>query len=134
MNLTNQVMATKEDFVDFIKNYPSQTPVVMVNILKFKAKSGNGDETGKAAYNRYSNNTAPLLAAVGGKLVWAGKVNKTIIGDTTDQPDRMLIISYPSKEAFIKMTTSEAYLKISHDRELALEYGGLMVTETLGGK
>jgi len=37
MNLTNQVMGTKEAFMDFIQNYPSDTPVVMLNILKFKA-------------------------------------------------------------------------------------------------
>ena len=39
MHLSDQVQATKESFVDFIKNYPSQTPVVMVNILKFKDKN-----------------------------------------------------------------------------------------------
>ena len=133
MNLTNQILAKKEAVVDFIKNYPSQTPVVMVNILKFKAKSGNGDETGEKAYNRYGRNTAPLLAKVGGQLLFAGTVNKTLIGDYSTQPDRILIVRYPSKEAFIEMTTSKEYQAISHDREIALEYGGLLATEMMGG-
>ena len=132
MNLNNQVMAEKEAFVDFIKNYPSNTPVVMLNILKFKAKASNGDKTGEESYNDYGRATAPLLEKVGGKLLWAGKVNKTIIGDQTDQPHRILVVQYPSKEAFIEMSTSEEYAKISHLREFALEYGGLLATETIG--
>ncbi|MBX2871689.1 MAG: DUF1330 domain-containing protein [Saprospiraceae bacterium] len=131
MHLTNQVLATSEVFVDFIKNYPSQTPVVMLNILKFKEKTDDGVETGEAAYNRYGRNVAPLLAKVGGKAIWAGNVQRTLIGDLTTEPDRVLIVFYPSKEAFIEMATSEAYAKISHDRERALEYGGLIVTESI---
>lgn len=131
MNLTNQVMATKEAFVDFIKNYPSGTPLVMLNILKFKAKSGQGDETGERAYNRYGKNVHPLMTKVGGKVLWAGKTTKTIIGDLEDQPDRILLVQYPSKEAFIEFTTSDEYKVVGKDREIALEYGALLATETL---
>ena len=102
MHLTNQVTPTKEEFEDFIKNYPSQTPLVMLNILKFKSQSGIGDESGEEAYNRYSENVKPLLDKVGAKPIWAGNVTKTLIGDYTSQPDRVLIVYYPSKEAFIK--------------------------------
>ena len=74
MNLTNQVVPSKEEFVDFIKNYPSNTPLVMVNILKFKEKSGKGEETGREAYERYSKNMESLVAKAGGKVVWAGNI------------------------------------------------------------
>jgi len=124
-------MAEKADFVDFIKNYPSNTPVVMLNILRFKAKSGKGDQTGKESYKEYSKAVAPLLAKVGGKSLWAGNVKKTIIGDNNAEPQMILVVQYPSKEAFIEMSTSEEYAKISHLRELALEYGGLIATETI---
>ena len=132
MNLSNQVMAEKEDFVDFIKNYPSNIPVVMLNILKFKERTDDGAKTGKESYNDYSRAVAPLLEKVGGKMLWAGKVNKTIIGDSSDQPHRILVVEYPSKEAFVEMSTSEEYAKISHLREMALEYGGLIATKTIG--
>jgi len=131
MHLTDQVMAETKVFVDFINNYPSGTPVVMVNILKFKDKSGKADESGQETYNNYSKNVAPLLAKVGGKLIWAGKVNKTIIGDQMTQPDSILIVSYPSKEAFIEMATSEEYKVVGQDRAISLEYGGLLATQTL---
>ena len=131
MELSNQVMATKEGFTDFIKNYPSNTPVVMLNILKFKGSTDKGDKTGEESYNDYGKAVAPLLAKVGGKIIWAGNAIQTIIGDYSDTPDRILIVEYPSKEAFISMSTSEDYAKISHLREMALEYGGLIATETL---
>lgn len=72
-----------------------------------------------------------MLEKVGAKAIWAGNVKKTVIGDYSSQPDRILIVYYPSKEAFIEMSTSEAYLKIGNDRKIALEYGSLITTETI---
>jgi len=132
MNLTNQVLAPKENFVDFIKNYPSQTPLCMLNILKFKEQTEDG-RTGEEAYNTYMKEVTPLLEKAGAKTIWAGNVVKTIIGDYTTQPDRIFVVYYPSKEAFIEMSTSEAYAAIGHHRHLSLEYGGLIATETIQG-
>ena len=73
----------------------------------------------------------PLLEKVGGRTIWAGNVKQTVIGDYTTQPDRILVVTYPSKEAFIEMSTSEEYAAISHHRHLSLEYGGLIATETV---
>ena len=131
MNLTNQVIPSKEEFVDFIKNYPSNTPLVMVNILKFKDKTPDGIETGKQAYERYSKNMDPLVAKAGGKLIFGGNVERTIIGDYSAQPDMFLIVSYPSKESFIAMSTTPEYEEISKDRKKALEYGALLSTSAL---
>jgi len=131
MNLTNQVAPIKEEFVDFIKNYPSNTPLVMVNILKFKEKSGNGEETGRAAYERYSKNMESLVANAGGKVIWAGDIKRTIIGDYDSHPDMIAIVSYPSKENFIAMSTTSTYEEISKDRKIALEYGALLSSETI---
>lgn len=132
MNLTNQVIPSKEEFIDFIKNYPSNTPVTMVNILKFKEKSGNGDESGKAAYLRYSKNMVSFIEKAGGKVVWMGNITKTLIGDYDAQPDMVLIVSYPSKESFIAMSTTPEYEEVSKDRKIALEYGALLASNTIG--
>ena len=98
--------------------------------MKFKAQTEDG-RIGEEAYNTYMKEVAPLLEKVGGKLIWAGKVMKTIIGDYTTQPDRVFVAYYPSKEAFIEMSTSEEYAAIGHHRHLSLEYGGLIATETI---
>jgi len=131
MHLTNQIVADSAQFKKLMADYPKDEPVTMINILKFKKQTGRGEESGKEAYNRYSLNVLPLLKKVGAELIWAGKVNQTIIGDYTDQPHRILIVRYPNLQAFINMATSEAYQKIKGDREIALEYGGLMASTDL---
>ena len=128
MNLTNQITPTREQFMQFMKNYPADQPVVMVNILKFKGKVEGSEEAGAAAYARYARNVAPLLKGVGGRVLWSGNVNMTVIGDGEDQPDMVLIVEYPSSAKFVEMSTSEAYRAIAHDRELSLEYGGLLAS------
>ncbi|MEM7112128.1 MAG: DUF1330 domain-containing protein [Chloroflexota bacterium] len=132
MNLTNQVTPTRDQFINFMKNYPPDEPVVMVNLLKFKEKSDTRDESGAAAYARYGRHVAPLLKAVGGRVLWSGKVNMTVIGNAEDQPDMVLIVEYPSAAKFIEMSTSEAYRAIADDRELSLTYGGLLASATAG--
>lgn len=131
MNLNNQITPKREDFFKFMNDYPADTPVAMVNILKFKEKLGNGDETGQQAYLRYSQNMQPLLAKAQAKIVWMGNVNQTLVGDTDDQPSMVLIVEYPSKQHFIDMSTSDEYKVIGQDREIALEYGGLLASSTI---
>jgi len=117
--------------MDFVQNYPADTPVTMFNILKFKDQTEIEERTGESLYNRYSKNVKPLLEGVGGKLIWAGNTAQTIIGDYESIPDRILIIAYPHKQAFIDMVTSEDYKKIAGDRIMALEYGGLIACKNL---
>lgn len=130
MQLLDQVLASGAQIKAFVEGFPKDTPVTMVNILRFKEKSGNGDESGQQAYARYSKNVAPLLAKVGGKVLWGGQVHHTIIGDTeTAQPHMVLVVQYPSSAKFLEMALSEEYKAISHDRELALEFGGLYASQ-----
>jgi len=131
MLLNNQIVATGEQIKKIAQDYPKNTPVVMVNILKFKAKTDKGDESGQAAYMRYSKNVAPLLEKAGGKVLWSGQVNMTIIGDTEDQPDMVLVVEYPSIQNFLAMVTSSEYQAVKEDREIALEYGGLLASSSL---
>ena len=131
MLLNNQILPTREQFIGMMKNYPADTPVVMINILRFRDQVDGREETGTEAYDRYITNVTPLLQAVGGKVIWRGEVKLTVIGDDQDQPDVVLLVEYPSVQKFAEMSTSEAYRAISHDREIALTYGGLLASTTL---
>jgi uncharacterized protein (DUF1330 family) len=130
MNLSNQIHPTREQFNDLVQNHPKDEPVVMINILRFKEKTGNGAETGVEAYERYGQNVIPFLKKVGGKLIWRGRVNNTLIGDSNGQPHIVLLVEYPSIQKFIEMSTDPEYLKITKDRTISLEYGGLMASTT----
>ncbi|MEO1438249.1 MAG: DUF1330 domain-containing protein [Bacteroidota bacterium] len=102
-------------------------PVVMLNLLRFKALADDGVSTGEAAYARYGKNVQSFLAGVGGKLIWSGTATQILIGDPANPPHKVLLVEYPSVQHFIKMATDPEYLKITTDRTIALEYGGLIV-------
>lgn len=129
MQLT-QVKPSQEQMTHLL-SYPKDTPVVMVNILKFKAKTDKGNETGQEAYTRYYKNTLALIGKAEAKLIWKGAVATTIIGDSIDQPDMIFLVEYPSVNHFLEIITSPEYQKIANDRTIALEYGGLIACQTI---
>jgi hypothetical protein len=47
-------------------------PVVMVNLMRFRERSLDGDGSGWDAYLRYSALTVPMIKARGGTLLWTG--------------------------------------------------------------
>lgn len=127
--LENHVLPTEQQ-IKQLMSAPNDTPLVMVNILRFKTLTGNAEESGAVAYQRYSNNVLPLLQKAGGKVLWQGTVQHTIIGDDDQSPHMFLLVKYPSRQHFLSMVMSEEYHQISSDRTIALEFGGLYATTT----
>jgi len=125
--LTNQIHPTPEQLAQ-LQTYPKNTPVVMVNILKFKAKTETG-ETGQEAYARYFKNAGPFVAKSGAKLVWKGRVHNSLIGNADNQPQVIFLVEYPSVDHFLAMAGNPEYQKIATDRSMALEYGGLIACQ-----
>lgn len=125
--LTNQIHPTPEQLAQ-LQTYPKNTPVVMVNILKFKAQTENG-ESGPEAYARYFKNASPFVAKSGAKLVWKGRVHASLIGNTANQPHVIFLVEYPSVNHFLAMAGNPDYQKIATDRSMALEYGGLIACQ-----
>lgn len=102
---------------------PSGTPVVMVNLLKFK-KAGGRDR-----YLQYSREVQPHLDRVGGTVRYAGTNPANIIGDgETPWWDAILVVEYPSSQAFTDMVTDPGYQKIHEHRAAALTRGDLVAT------
>jgi len=65
----------------FVRSLPDNGPVVMVNLLRFKRKSADGDGSGWDAYLRYSKAVPRPLKGVGGTILWAGNVEGAAYGD-----------------------------------------------------
>lgn len=129
MQLT-QVAASQKQIAELME-YPKNTPIVMTNIIKFKTITENGNETGQEAYMRYFKNVQPFIHKAEAKLIWNGSVASTVIGDSQDQPDMILIVEYPSVNHFLQMATNPEYQKVAIDRTIALEYGGLIACKTI---
>ena len=87
-----------------------QAPVVMVNLMRFRKRSLDGDGSGWDAYLRYSAITVPMIKARGGTLLWTGAAKTVALGPRPDTDwDFVALVSYPSVAAFLDMMTSETY-------------------------
>ena len=127
--LSNQVHPTQAQLEE-LKKYPQDKPLVMLNILRFKEETETG-ETGQQAYERYFKNAAPFVEKTQAKLIWKGEVISTLIGNSEQQPHITFLMEYPSVNHFLGMAANPEYQKIATDRSIALEYGGLMVCQSL---
>lgn len=102
---------------------PPDLPVVMVNLLTFK------QDGGRQRYLQYAEEVVPHLQRVGATVHYAGSTPTTVIGDG-EQPgwDAILIVEYPSPQAFLNMIGDPEYLKVHEHRAAALEHGDLIAT------
>ena len=62
------------------KALEQQGPVVMVNLMRFRERSLDGDGSGWDAYLRYSALTVPMIKARGGTLLWTGDAKAVALG------------------------------------------------------
>ena len=112
----------KELNEELLRSIPDEGPVVMVNLVRFREQSLDGNGSGWDAYARYSKGDMPLLKKVGGTILWAGHVETAALGDLADDRwDWVVLVHYPSRSAFLEMMTSEEYARINKDRENGVE-------------
>lgn len=106
---------------------PDDEPVVMLNMLRFRAQAAyrEGSEhaacSGREAYMRYGAIAVEHVRAVGGHTLWMGQAQKTLIGPGEDGWDQVLLVQYPSRKAFLMMAADPAYLACTEHRTAALE-------------
>jgi uncharacterized protein (DUF1330 family) len=96
-------------------------PVVMINLLKFREESADGNGTGAEAYARYAELAGPFVERHGGRLVFSGQAKEHLIGDTNYDWDMVLLVSWPKQQNLLDLAGDEDYEKIAHHRKNALE-------------
>jgi uncharacterized protein (DUF1330 family) len=112
---------SNEDQFQVLADNTNEEPFVMLNLLKFK-KDG-----GREAYFRYIKESGPFVEGVGAKVLYFGKANELLNGIETW--DIVMLVQYPSRQAFLKMANNPDYLKIHEFREEALERAVLYATD-----
>ena len=96
--------------VEGLKDLDHRGPVVMVNLMRFRERSLDGDGSGWDAYLRYSALTVPMIKARGGTLLWTGDAKAVALGPQAgNQWDYLALVYYHSLAAFIDMMTSADY-------------------------
>jgi len=92
---------------------PDDDAICMVNLLKFRSPDG------EAAYGRYGRIAGKEVAARGGGILYAGNAVAAGVGDIAW--DRIALVYYPRRAAFLDMQQSAAYQGAIPDRTKGLE-------------
>jgi uncharacterized protein (DUF1330 family) len=101
-----------------VRSLPDKGPVVMVNLVRFRERSLDGDGSGKDAYLRYSRAVMPLIKARGGGVLWAGDAEGAAYGEVAGGCwSYVVLVQYPSRAAFLDMVTSADYAAANLHRE-----------------
>ena len=101
-----------------VRSLPDDGPVVMVNLLRFRERSLDGDGSGWDAYLRYSRAVMPLIRARGGGVLWAGNAEGAAFGEVPGGCwHYVVLVQYPSRAAFLDMVTSPEYAEANVHRE-----------------
>ncbi len=113
MEVVNKVFPNREQIEGFMA--PGQDgPIYMLNLLTFKEKAEypdgrDTDLTGAEAYAVYSAEVAGHLATVGGRPMFAAKVERLMLGEVEELWDTAAIAMYPSRKAMMEMMSSPDY-------------------------
>jgi len=103
----------------------NEAPFVMLNLLKFKAD-------GQKHYLRYIAESGPYVKEVGAEVIYFGKANELLNG--TEKWDVVMLVKYPSRNAFLQMINNPDYLKVHEFRAEAVERAVLYATDPAGYK
>ena len=125
MKVENKVTPNEEQIKGFLEG-DADTPIHMVNLLKFKDKAEyedgrETDLTGEQAYEIYSTEVQAHIERVGGQLIFEGAVNRLMLGEVEDLWDKIAIVRYPGLMAMVEMTSDPAYLESAIHRIAGLE-------------
>ncbi|QCX00876.1 DUF1330 domain-containing protein [Aggregatimonas sangjinii] len=119
MNENSYLEINIEQFNAF-KQLPVNTPVVMLNLLKFKDVVTETGLSGEASYKEYMRQAAPFFAKANGEVLFLGKPRAMLIGPEDEYLwDKVLLIRYNTIVDFLAMVQAEGYP--SHLRKQALE-------------
>ena len=95
------------------------TPVVMMNLLKFKNTVPETGLSGEASYKEYMRQAAPFFAKANAEVLFLGKPKTMLIGPKDEGLwDKILLIKYNTIAGFLGMVKAEGYP--SHLRAQAL--------------
>ncbi|QWC86486.1 DUF1330 domain-containing protein [Nocardioidaceae bacterium] len=102
-------------------------PVVMLNLLRWK------DEAGRRSYKDYSRAVGEtFLPRVGGEVLYAGSGTSALVAEDGQAWDAVLLVRYPSRQAFLDMVGDPGYQQVTALRTAALEEAVLQPTKPWG--
>ncbi len=117
----------------FSRSVPGE--MVMLNLLRFRETADYSEFpelasaepiSGRAAYERYIEHTAPFLQASGGSVLYAGNGGEFFIGPPGRGWDMVILVKQPSVEASIAFANNKEFLAGMGHRDAALSDSRLL--------
>jgi uncharacterized protein (DUF1330 family) len=108
---------------------PDDGPVVMLNLLRFRAQADyshapglepEGGCSGREAYDRYMREMTPLLEASGGEVLFSGTSAGFLIGPQDETWDHVLLVRQASKASFLAFASDPEAQAITAHRAAAI--------------
>lgn len=129
----SQIVPKPEQMQELLQG-PADTPVVMVNLLRFKKEASEPDVglTGQEAYQLYGAQMIQWVVSQGGRLIWSGRVDSLVIGDTEEHFDMVALVEYPSRQEFARIAGDPRVAEYSVHRTAGLEMQWLIATTATG--
>ena len=126
MQVENRVYPAPEQIASLQQPAPGGGPIVMVNLLKYRAKAqyadgSDPDLSGRDAYLRYAVEVEKLVEKAGGRVIYVGDVTSLFLGAVESLWDEVALAEYPSRAALLQMAMSPEAQAIAHHREAGLE-------------
>lgn len=130
---TREIMAAFRDL-------PLDRPVHMINLLRFRVQAAYPDDhpdaaagrTGAEAYAAYGRAAAAPFARAGGRQVWLGAPELTVIGPADERWDLAFVAAYPTGQAFVDMLRDPEYQAAVIHRQAAVADSRLIRTAPRG--
>jgi len=97
-------------------------PVVMLNLLRFKPDGG------RERYLEYVEHFNRTATPYGARTVYLGDGSTALVAEPGQSWDAVLLVEYPSRQAFADMVRDPEYQKGTHLRSEALEEAVLQAT------
>jgi uncharacterized protein (DUF1330 family) len=126
MEINNELYPVTDEQHRAMTEPGPEGPIVMVNLLKFRAHAAyadgsDGHLSGRDAYQRYAAAVGKLIRVYGGRFVFAGDVTQLMIGQADDMWDEVALAEYPSRAEFMAMIAAPEFQAVAHHREAGLE-------------
>lgn len=126
-------IAPEPEQIEELLEGPAEGPVVMVNLLRFKKEADAPDEglTGEQAYGRYGAQMVQWVTSQGARLIWSGRVDSMVIGDTDEYFHAIALMEYPSRAEFLRIVGDPRVAEFSVHRTAGLDMQWLIASTAM---
>lgn len=130
------VEPTPESLKRLLEHEGADGPIVMINLLRYRERAAYPPDfdaeacSGREAYQRYGEVASRTVSSVGGRMVWLGSVQATVIAPEGEQWHDAILVEYPSREAFLGMIARPDYQAAAPHRTAALADSRLIASKT----